>query len=170
MSSGFCWFQIFGTRGEAEGHRFGCRLGVLGYSELDQTTGAAIRADCLGTRRRCDNNRWLGVNIPGFDRVGGCHVGSLRVPPFCSQMKPRPFPTIACAEIGPSTSSTAQHVLSSLRHVGTRFGDLAILNRGCARDTDGSDNLAIHDEGNTTLQRRSSAEREYAHTDAALRH
>src|SRR6266851_8389060 len=101
--------------------------------------------------------------LPSVNHPFGC-------PPSCSQMKPRPSPTTACAEIGPSTSSTAKHVLSSLRRVGTRLGDLAILNRGCAGDTDGSDNLAIHDEGNTTLQRRRSAEREYAHTDAALRH
>src|SRR5262245_16532508 len=35
-----------------------------------------------------------------------------------------------------------------LRHVGTGLGDLAILNRGCAGDADGPDNLAIRDERN----------------------
>src|SRR5262249_34326829 len=30
-----------------------------------------------------------------------------------------------------------------LRHVGTGLGDLAILNRGCAGDADGPDNLAM---------------------------
>jgi hypothetical protein len=44
-----------------------------------------------------------------------------------------------------------------LRHVSTRLGDLAILNRGCAGSADGPDNLAIRDERNAALQRRGSA-------------
>jgi hypothetical protein len=41
--------------------------------------------------------------------------------------------------------------------VGTRLGDLAILNRGRAGDADGPDNLAVSDERTAALQRRGSA-------------
>src|SRR5262249_52437861 len=54
-------------------------------------------------------------------------------------------------------SPTTEDARRLLRHVGTGLGDLAILNRGCAGDADGPDNLAIRDEQNAALQRRGSA-------------
>src|SRR5262249_35397713 len=54
-------------------------------------------------------------------------------------------------------STTTEDARRLLRHVGTGLGDLAILNRGCAGDADGPDNLAIRDEQNAALQRRGSA-------------
>ena len=41
-------------------------------------------------------------------------------------------------------------------------GDLAILDRGRAGDTQGSDKLAIRDEGNAAFERRGSAPRQRA--------
>lgn len=50
------------------------------------------------------------------------------------------------------------------------LANLAVLDRGRAGDADGSDNLAIRDEGNAAFERRGSAQRERAQSEAALRY
>jgi hypothetical protein len=57
-----------------------------------------------------------------------------------------------------------------LRRVSTRLGDLAMLDRDRTGDAEGSDNLAIRDEGNAAFERRGSAPRERAQPKAVLRY
>ena len=75
---------------------------------------------------------------------------------------PPPDTFAAVGAPGSSGRPGRWHPPTSLRRVSTRFGDLAILNRGRAGDTDGPDDLAVRDDGNATLQWRCSAERKCA--------
>jgi hypothetical protein len=87
----------------------------------------------------------------GFRSFGPAQGG----PRTCGLQRHRPvWPSArAAARAVRDAHAIVKRASTSLRRVDTGLGNLAILRRGRARDANGPDDLAIHDDGNAALER-----------------